>query len=384
MKIKYFLLITFAVGMLIFNSCIREEALNAECDITRVVLSVPSPANFFYQLSDSIKNVSSSDSVITYQVRDSADITALAPCFDLTEGATIEPANGSIHDFSLGPVNYTVTSADHNWSRHYKMEVLSTQVQPIDTNQVIRHYDFEEYELEPTAQKYYYWKQDGADGFWATGNPGFKLSRSTAKPDEYPTVPADNGVSGHCIKLTTCSTGGLGELVNMRLAAGNFYIGNFDATTALSNTLQATSFGLPFTLCPVVFKGYYQYTPGKDYQNRNGTILSDSVDKPDIYAVYYENTDAQGNAVMLHGDDVLSSPHIVAIARMSSFKTTNKWTSFSIPFKYLQQVDVNRLQNRGYNMSIVCSSSRDGASFCGAIGSTLLIDAFTLICNKDE
>ena len=42
------------------------------------------------------------------------------------------------------------------------------------------------------------------------------------------------------------------------------------------------------------------------------------------------------------------------------------------------------LANRGYNLTIVFSSSIDGATFEGAIGSTLKIDSVKLTCETKE
>jgi len=41
-----------------------------------------------------------------------SSLAALAPVFELAVGATIDPASGSVHDFSSGAVTYTVTSED--------------------------------------------------------------------------------------------------------------------------------------------------------------------------------------------------------------------------------------------------------------------------------
>ena len=41
--------------------------------------------------------------------------------FKITDGATIEPANGSIQDFTNGAVVYTVTSEDGEWKRKYNV-----------------------------------------------------------------------------------------------------------------------------------------------------------------------------------------------------------------------------------------------------------------------
>ena len=78
---------------------------------------------------------------------------------------------------------------------------------------------------------------------WATGNPGFFMSRSSAKPDQYPTVPVEQGYDGACVKLTTSDTGQFGATAKMPIAAGNLFIGKFDAGQALKDAMKTTQFG---------------------------------------------------------------------------------------------------------------------------------------------
>jgi beta-xylosidase len=51
------------------------------------------------------------DSLVTLPVKPGTDLTALAPTFTISAGATISPASGSAQDFS-SPVTYTVTGSD--------------------------------------------------------------------------------------------------------------------------------------------------------------------------------------------------------------------------------------------------------------------------------
>ena len=81
-------------------SCFKDEAPNTEADIEHVAVSVGDPLKTFFQLSDTAQTVPFSDSTITFRVRSHADITALAPTLRLTEGATVSPASGTVHDFS--------------------------------------------------------------------------------------------------------------------------------------------------------------------------------------------------------------------------------------------------------------------------------------------
>lgn len=368
----------------VFTSCFKDEPLNAECDILEASVSVSKSEDMFYHPSDSKLRVPYTDSTIIFNVRRHTALNAIAPHFTLTDGATIVPANGSVQDFSKGPVIYTVTSEDKQWNRRYAVSFFPVVQTVSDT---IR-FDFEHYELEQKELKYYTWYFIGEDGqrhdYWATGNPGFRMSRESAPPEDYPSVPAKDGHSGSYAKLTTQSTGFLGSLVGKPLAAGNLYLGSFDFGMAMRDAMKATKFGVPFDKKPIKLTGWYRYKPGKKYQDKNRKIVANRTDSAAIYAVFYRNADEQDNPVTLYGDDVLTNKHILAIAKLDEVKTTDQWTPFEVVFDYIQQPDERILSNRGYNLTVVFSSSERGAQFEGAIGSELSIDEVRIICTKEE
>ena len=380
MKNRYVLPCLLFSVLSVFTACIQEEPLNSECDIELCSVHLSDPLSIFYKESDTLIPVKSTTQLIEFQVRSQVQIEDLAPMaisFQITPGATITPANGSVQDFSQGPVSYTVQSEDKKWSRTYQVRfVTMPALNPV--------FDFDHVELEPNKQKYYNWFSLNAAGmrqnFWATGNSGFALSRSSALPDEYPTVPSDTvALSGKAVKLETKNTGSFGAMVKMPIAAGNLFLGTFDTQNALKDPMKATQFGVPFNKKPLSFKGNYKFLPGKEFKNKNGYVYKDSIDAPDAYAVFYENTDANGLPVVLHGDDVLTNKHIVGLARVPHFEITgvsvaDPWVYFEIPFEYKKEVDDHKLRNFGYNLTVVFTSSIYGAEFSGAEGSTLIVD----------
>ena len=164
---KLRLILGLGITVATFSSCIKDEPLNAEADIEQVSVHVDNPLETFFQLSDTMQNVSYADSTITFTVRSQADLTSLAPTFRITEGATISPASGTVRDFSQGPLTYTVTSQDGQWSRLYTLRFNPTYVTVKDTVA----YDFEHYMLEPENQAYYVWQEEQAeDGVWLRPN----------------------------------------------------------------------------------------------------------------------------------------------------------------------------------------------------------------------
>lgn len=366
------------------TSCMKDEPLNAECDIEQVILHTPNVDEVFFSPTDSVKHLLYTDDAVTFNVRRNAPVEGITLEFKITEGATIERLTEGTGFEADVPVHYRVTSQDGQWHRDY---AITVSPEPVHVVSSVIAYDFENFELEPKQGKYYIWHNERLDGTfgndWATGNPGFKLSMPSAAPENYPTSPID-GIDGKALKLVTRDTGPFGAMAKMRLAAGNFFLGEFDVSQALSNAMTATRFGIPFNLKPVRFTGYYQYQPGPKFQDKAGKEVPGRVDEGSVYAVFYRNHDAEGNPVRLMGDNVLTSPLIVGLAKVKQLPATNEWTPFDVEFEYDSDIDMQLLANKGYNLAVVFSSSADGAIFEGAIGSCLLIDKVRLYCQTEE
>ena len=394
MKIKVlsqFIIASFtAASILSLTSCFKDEPLNAECDIEQAYIH-PGPLLklWFANAADTLVNVQSDQDKIEFTMRPFASLKKQAPEFRLTPGATIQPESGSVHDFSKGPVTYVVTSEDKQWTRTYQVSIKKGQTA------MSNEFEFE-FENAYLNKGYYNWKENwnGEElDIWATGNPGFKISNSSAKPEEYPTVMTENGYQGKGVKLTTQRTSKLADMVKKPIAAGNLFIGQFDATDALRDAMKATKFGRPFSFSskPLKLEGWYKYQAGEKFTDKEMKEL-DRKDYGTIYAVLYENIDEKGNQVVLYGDNIQSSKQIVALALVGETHDDNgkvaignmpEWHHFSVDFDYQsygKTIDPVKLKNGGYSLTIVCSSSSDGANFLGAVGSTLWVDSFKLIC----
>lgn len=367
-----------------FTSCFKDEAPNAECDIEEAFVSVSNAKEVFNNLSDTLLQVSSTTTDLIFQIKRKATVTNFAPQFKLTEGATISPANGSEHDFSKGPVVYTVTSQDGNYSRVYRVSFKKASVMVGDTVK----FDFEHYvkaNLTGLAD-FYKWQEKDGEGMqdvWGSGNAGFSLSAWDQPAEADPAIPID-GFDGKAVQLTTRSTGSLGKLVKMPIAAGNLFYGTFDLRNALADALKATQFGHPFNRKPLTVTGYYKYTPAKTVTDRASKVLEDVKDSAAIYAVFYRNHDDSGQKVVLDGSNIKTSNLIVAMADMDYVAPKEDWTEFEIKFKYLTDIDLDVLEQNGYSLALVFSSSKQGDQFIGAIGSTLCIDKVRIICEKEK
>lgn len=87
MKAKH--VIFYLLLAIISSSCIRDEAPNAEADILSCILP-----DVVMTTSPIINNNS-----VTLFVGPGTDVSALAPEFVLTQGATISPQSGTVHEF---------------------------------------------------------------------------------------------------------------------------------------------------------------------------------------------------------------------------------------------------------------------------------------------
>ncbi|MBR4814952.1 MAG: PCMD domain-containing protein [Paludibacteraceae bacterium] len=359
----------------LLTACIQEEPLNAEADILSCNLS--SDQDILMVPADTAMPVTSTTENIDIPVRAGADLHARTPRFIITEGATISPASGSRQDFSGGKaVRYVVTSQDGKWNRKYHVSYVSFEL----TTQ----YAFEDYELNSTGK--YQMISEVVDGrtmlnWWGTGNPGYCLANSLATPTEYPTAIVPGGRSGNCLQLVTRSAGVFGKMAGMPIAPGNLFLGTFDVASALRAPLQATHFGIPFRQTPKTVKGYYKFKSGEQMTDGEGNEISGK-DNFNIYAMLYENTDENGNQVVLDGTNSNDSPHLVLYGKIEGQGEADEWTPFSFDMKAVngKELDPEKLARFGYNFSIVFSSSLKGDIFTGAVGSTLMIDDVEVEC----
>lgn len=367
-----------------WTSCIQDEAPNAEADITACIL----PKDLLLKPTIDVNRSFDQDLnayPIFIHLKKEADITQLAPEFELTEGASINPASGSTHDFSEN-VYYKVTSEDQKWTRDYVLVVEQQGVDPDhpeDENAPTK-FHFENMKLSKgneKGEKVYqiiYEKMNSRTIDWASGNGGFALTDSDAKPEEYPTFLSDNGIEGNCVKLITRSTGAFGQMVKMPIAAGNLFLGHFDITNAINRPLEATKFGEPWFKLPKRLKGNYQYKAGEKYLAK-GQEVAGKKDMFSIYAIFYESTE---DVPMLDGtiqERNFKHPNMIALALIKDAHETepNQWQHFDIEFDYQtynKEIDMQKLADGKYHFSIVLAASKDGANFNGAVGSTLLVD----------
>ncbi len=402
-------------------SCFGDEPLNAECDIEAVSVHLDDPESVFYHEYDTLITVSSVSDSIGFLARSKATVGSLPLTIRATEGATVRIigesgeaeafVNGTEVDFSDGRVQrFIVTSEDGVWSREYRICVEKDKSSAAAGLTLTFNFNgnyalSDDTKTEDDKGCYYIWTETDEDNVnnlfgsesWKCGNPGFKLSKSSAKPMEYPSVPVrEGGPDGSdCVKLETMDTGSFGKMVNMLIASGSLFTGYFDVANALKDARKATQFGLPFKHKPLSMTVWLRCEMGDTYQDKAGDAVSGVVDEPDAYIILYRNQDEDGNQVLLDGDDVLTSPYIVGLGRLPHnyaadgsdlvgnspiHGVTSEWQEFTLEVEYTDEIDQNLLESNGYSLVIGFASSWQGAYFTGAVGSKLWIDNVTVTC----
>lgn len=302
---------------------------------------------------------------IVFAVNEKAASFKFTPIIEISEGATITPASGVEQDFSNNKkVTYTVMAEDGT------VKVYTAFVE--GTRSVLK-YSFEE------------WKEGSKNDellpkdLWAGSAAGAGILGGTLLRKE----TREDGT--YAAKLITFEYPGEPSSLVPKITAGSIFIGKFDMMPALQgDRLSCTKFGLDAETVgldgkPLRFKGVYKYESGSNYldaSNHEDVKPVDIKDRGQIQAVLYKvATDGEGKEIVLTGHDINTSDLRVAVANII-VEDIDEYTSFDIEFEYLQNYDANEK----YKFAIVCSSSKDGDSFKGAGGSTLIVDEFEVVC----
>ena len=360
--------------VLSLSSCIREEALNAECDV------LSADAAWFKENNLLNGDIKITNNEIIFIINKEANLNTIPEpeiVFQLTPGARIEKDSTKRNKDGIFQY-YTTYSEDGNWNKQYIAKFI--KLPPLDEDHV---FSFEHFELS-SNNKYNIWYEINNNGIrsdlWASGNAGFMFTGKGKTPDDFPTTTDANGKRGNCIRLTTRDTGSFGKMAGMPIAAGNIFIGEFLSENAMKKPLEATRFGMNIApRKPAYLTGYYKYTPGEVFTDKKKNPVEGRRDTCAIYSVLYEVD--PDNFVSLDGSNVTSSDRIVLIAEIKNPGEPDQWTEFMIPFEAMndKEFDPERLANNGYAIAVVASSSKDGAFFEGAVGSTLHVDELSII-----
>lgn len=300
------------------------------------------------------------DNTITFGVSESTtdeQLKSLQATVEVSAGATYK-ADGT--DFSKD-VTYTVVAENGT---------VATYVVKAPSRMASLKFSFDEWETKGNAE--YPMPRDllassleGASMLALLGVEGLPLYKST-----------DDKVAGAAAaRLVTMNTSEIASSLIPAITSGSVFTGKFKLD--ISDRLNSTKFGIAYDKKPLRFKGYYKYTPGKtfiDGTDVENIVTKDQTDECAIQAVLYE---AETDDFTLTGHDINDSDKRVAVDALSDGTAKTAWTSFDIPFTWLEGKTYDPAKK--YKLAIVCSSSKEGDLFKGAGGSTLLIDEFEVV-----
>jgi hypothetical protein len=278
------------------------------------------------------------------------DITAN---FSVTTGATALPATGS-----------TITFNNIDDRSHYI--VTATDGTKIDYSVVVRD------DQIPDADFEQWYSTQGMNGgsfyepglsakttVWATANMG------TSTFGVYCTTPVTT--DGNTVaKIVT------GETSLVPVTAGTIFTGKFNVDEAINHPtdpIQATTFGIPFSLRPYSVNFRYSYQPGNRYiqatlknsSNIFGGFTVTDIPGTDMFTAYAVLERRTGTGIIE-----------IARAEMVSGDVQDVMKEVTIPFTYTSD-------EKPTHIYVVFSSSKDGDLWRGAVGSTLIIDDVNLV-----
>lgn len=303
---------------------------------------------------------------ITFKVNEAAtadELGAMIPIFAISDKATVTPASGVAQDFSGGKVvTYTVV-AENGTVKEY--------VASISGNMSILKYSFEEWGEAGKNNNKYLTPLPTTE--LASSNVGVETLASFGFKGGFPVLQdTDAKEGGFAVKLVTLYTQGAGFGLAPVVTAGSLFTGAFILNAG--DKLASTKFGIPYKKKPVRFKGWYKYTAGTPFYNGSNDAIIDKIDECSIAAILYKvNADNE----FLTGHDINTSDKIVAKAVLQDGTAKADYTEFNIPFTFVE----GKTYEAGakYKMAIVCSSSKEGDKFKGAVGSTLIVDELEVI-----
>jgi len=288
------------------------------------------------------------------------NITSLTPTnVTLSTFATLSPGSAITLDFS-NPVLYSVTAEDGS-AQTYTVLVVQEGTTP-----QLENSGFDDWYTTP---KGYQEPGKDASSIWASGNAGTTtLGNANVNPMTI------NGTDLAAV-LVTQDMGSLAGLIGQRMAAGSMFTGKFQLD--LANPLNSAKFGIGFSARPKSINVDYAYSPGTPYLNKNGQPQAKQ-DSCDIYVIL-ENRD---------GTDV---KRIATAWFRSGEMSIDSFTTLSIPLTYgtlgnevpSYQKPANGVYGNANeaitHISVVFSSSHNGALLEGGTNSTLVVNNFRLL-----
>lgn len=212
---------------------------------------------------------------------------------------------------------------------------------------------------------------DAGNYMWDTSNPGSGSFGYNPTSQSTDVKHGDKSAA----KLET-------QYAFIKLAAASLYYGRFNGLVGISGA--KIDFGQEFASRPTSFKGWYQYKPEvidneKQELGSSGVLKVGDSDQCSIYIILSKGTYQVNNtdvSTLLTAENVWKNDQFIAFGELPAeqCKGTDGWVNFDIPLQYKE----GKFGEQPTHLIIVCSSSKYGDYFTGAVGSTMYLDDFSL------
>lgn len=212
---------------------------------------------------------------------------------------------------------------------------------------------------------------DAGNYMWDTSNPGSGSFGYNPTSQSTDVKHGDKSAA----KLET-------QYAFIKLAAASLYYGRFNGLVGISGA--KIDFGQEFASRPTSFKGWYQYKPEvidneKQELGSSGVLKVGDSDQCSIYIILSKGTYQVNNtdvSTLLTAENVWKNDQFIAFGELPAeqCKGTDGWVNFDIPLQYKE----GKFGEQPTHLIIVCSSSKYGDYFTGAVGSTMYVDDFSL------
>lgn len=327
---------------------------------------------------------------ITFVVADTAKaeyLEELVPTIVLSnDKATVFPESGKKQDFNSS-VYYTVTAEDGT-TAIYTVSISSKELA----------LDFENWVQDETYGYYTpvgsYASTNGGSAIVYSSLEGIATEHSDVVVPPYcvtySTEDVKQGQRSACLQTVSLYKakqdlekydkflGPIMARMAPNITAGSLFVGRFELNPTAA--LKSTKFGVLCTAKPLKFSGWYKYTPGEVYYDKEYNV-KEEVDECDIYAILYEAKDSGGKDITLDGETVNSSDApIVMRAGIQSGAATDGWKRFELDFEEVNGKTYD--SSKEYKIAFICTSSKKGDAYEGAPNSTLMLDDLKITFEK--
>ena len=221
---------------------------------------------------------------------------------------------------------------------------------------------------------------EGFSPFWATGNEGAAMAKTTLTEPSEDVRPGSTGKYSASLQSKKAAIAGLGKF-----AAGNLFVGEFGGLQGLNGLVN---FGRPSVARPVALHGWYKYNCGtideigKTPTSRPELKRGDSDEGQILIAVGdWEPSVYGGNATCpVQVDTSKESTYfnknadgVIGVGELILTQSSNGWVEFTLPLDYRS---TSKLPT---HLIIVFTGSRFGDYFTGSTHSNLMIDDLELL-----